>query len=348
MRFCGNCGLRLLATGTLPDIELVTEKGVTNQLGELVGADLLDRFRQAGLEAAGQHRQVTVLFVDLSGYTHLSEKINDSEQMYELVQRCTKMFANDVYKYDGMVDKFTGDGLMALFGAPIAHENSTELAIRAALDMQTNLEKLSAELKDRLGSELKAHIGLHSGSVVVGGVGSNMMMNYTAIGDVVNLASRIENAASSGIILVSDVVYKQVRTLFDFEAVAPLQLKGISQPVITHCVLGTKSKPGSVRGIEGLYAPMVGRDGELDRLQQAVNAMNSEKLGRFIIVLNVATHSQSRMETVRDVTRLSRKQSSLYRLKTMILSLLSLWSVDRFQGGFSTQGVIGLRIKSKD
>jgi class 3 adenylate cyclase len=206
MRFCGSCGLRLLATGILPNIELVTEKGVTNQLGELVGSDLLERFRQAGLEAAGQHRHVTVLFVDLSGYTHLSETINDSEQMYELVQRCTKMFANDVYKYDGMVDKFTGDGLMALFGAPIAHENSTELAIRAALDMQADLEKLSAELKDQLGSEIKAHIGLHSGSVVVGGVGSNMMMNYTAIGDVVNLASRIESAAGPGMVLVSDVV----------------------------------------------------------------------------------------------------------------------------------------------
>jgi class 3 adenylate cyclase len=129
MRFCGNCGLRLLATGLLPSIEPPGEQGSSSQLGELVGADLLDRFRQAGLEAAGQRRQVTVLFVDISGYTQLSEQINDSEQLYELVQRCTKMFANNVYKYDGMVDKFTGDGLMALFGAPIAHENSDELAI---------------------------------------------------------------------------------------------------------------------------------------------------------------------------------------------------------------------------
>lgn len=316
MRFCGGCGLRLLATGILPAIEPVTEHGETNQLGELVGADLLDRFRQAGLEAAGQHRQVTVLFVDLSGYTHLSEKINDSEQLYELVQRCTKMFANDVYKYDGMVDKFTGDGLMALFGAPIAHENSTELAIRAALDMQADLEKLSAELKDQLGSEIKAHIGLHSGSVVVGGVGSNMMMNYTAIGDVVNLASRIESVAGSGVILVSDVVYKQVRTLFDFESVEPVQLKGVSQPVITHRVLGTKSRPGSVRGIEGLYAPMVGRDGEVERLHQSVNAMNSEKLGRFSAVSGEAGIGKSRL--------ISEFKSFLSQLPVQVLEGYSL------------------------
>ncbi len=316
MRFCGNCGLRLMATGILPAIEPVAEPESANQFGELVGADLLDRFRQAGLEAAGQRRQVTVLFVDLSGYTHLSEQLNDSEQLYELVQRCTKMFANDVYKYDGMVDKFTGDGLMALFGAPIAHENSAELAIRAALDMQTDLETLSAELIGRLGSDLKAHIGLHSGSVVVGGVGSNMMMNYTAIGDVVNLASRIETAAGSGMILVSDVVYRQVRTLFDFEALPPMQLKGVSQPVSAHRVLGTKVKPGSVRGIDGLYAPMVGRDGELERLHQAVNAMNSEKLGRFAAVSGEAGIGKSRL--------ISEFKSFLSQLPVQVLEGYSL------------------------
>ncbi|MGC1377522.1 MAG: adenylate/guanylate cyclase domain-containing protein, partial [Anaerolineales bacterium] len=337
MRFCGNCGLRLLATGILPTAEPVAGQEAAQRLGEMVGADLLDRFRQAGLEAAGQRRQVTVLFVDLSGYTHLSEQINDSEQLYELVQRCTKMFANDVYKYDGMVDKFTGDGLMALFGAPIAHENSAELAIRSALDMQTDLEKLSAELKDRLGSEIKAHIGLHSGNVVVGGVGSNMMMNYTAIGDVVNLASRIEAAAGSGMILVSGVVHRQVRTLFDFEAVAPLQLKGVRQPVIAHRVLGAKSKPGSVRGIEGLYAPMVGRDGELERLRQAVNAMNSEKLGRFAAVSGEAGIGKSRLisefkaflsqlpvQVLEGYSLIYRKGISYWIFQDMILRLLEV------------------------
>lgn len=296
MRFCGNCGLRLLVTGVLPVAEpTAPHETASQQMGELVGADLLDRFRQAGLEAAGQHRKVTVLFVDLSGYTHLSEQLDDSEKIYELVQRCTRMFANDVYKYDGMVDKFTGDGLMALFGAPIAHENSAELAIRAALDMQADLARLSEELKGVLGAELKAHIGLHSGGVVVGSIGSNMMMNYTAIGDVVNMASRMMNAATSGTILVSDVVYRQVKTLFNFESVPPLNLKGVSQPVTAHRVTGAKPKPGSVRGIEGLYAPMVGRDGELARLNQTVTALNSDSPGRFSAVSGEAGIGKSRL-----------------------------------------------------
>jgi class 3 adenylate cyclase/tetratricopeptide (TPR) repeat protein len=294
MRFCGNCGLRLLGTGMLPAIDPITEPDSNTLFGALIGADLLDRFRKAGLEAAGQRRQVTVLFVDLSGYTHLSEKI-DTEELYELVQKCTKLFANSVYKYDGIVDKFTGDGLMALFGAPIAHENNAELALRAALDMRTDLGKVSAQLKKRIGSEIKAHIGLHSGSVVVGGIGSNMMMNYTAIGDVVNLASRIESAAGADMILTSDTVYRQVRTLFEFEALAPLELKGIGHTVQTYRLTGARSKPGSVRGIEGLYAPMIGRDGELERLRQTVNAMISENVGRFVAVSGEAGIGKSRL-----------------------------------------------------
>jgi len=294
MRFCGNCGLRLLATGMLPNIEPVVEQEPASRIGELVGADLLERFRKAGLEAAGQRRQVTVVFVDLSGYTNLSEKI-DSEQLYELVQRCTHLFANDVYKYDGIVDKFTGDGLMALFGAPIAHENNAELAIRAALDMQTDLAVISAELQVSLGSKITAHIGLHSGHVVVGGVGSNMMMNYTAIGDVVNLASRLETAAGPGKILVSDTVFRQVRSLFEFEAVPPLTLKGVSHAVTAHHVLGNRTRPGSVRGIEGLYAPMIGRDGELERICQTVTAMTAEKSGRFVAISGEAGIGKSRL-----------------------------------------------------
>ena len=294
MRFCGNCGQRLLTTGLMPSSDHLADSESTNKLGVMIGADLLDRFRQAGLEAAGQRRQVTVLFVDLSEFTHISEKI-DGEELYDLVQQCSKIFANNVYKYDGIVDKFTGDGLMALFGAPIAHENNAELAIRAALDMQAELALLSESLEEKLGKPIKAHIGMNSGSVIVGGIGSNMMMNYTAIGDVVNLASRIETAAAGGESLVSDMVYRQVRALFNFEALARMQLKGITEPVQTYRVLGTQTKPGSVRGIEGLYAPMIGRDGELERLRQTVNAMVNSGTGRFVAVHGEAGIGKSRL-----------------------------------------------------
>jgi predicted ATPase/class 3 adenylate cyclase len=261
----------------------------------MMGADLLERFKKAGLEAAGQRRNVTVMFVDLSGYTQLSEQI-DEEVLYELVQQFLQVLANDVYKYEGTVDKFTGDGLMALFGAPIAQENNAELALRAALDMHADVARLSALSKVRLGQDLHIHVGLHSGSVIVGGVGSNLMMNYTAVGDTVNLASRLEDCAAPGSTLVSEQTYQQTRALFDFSDISTLQLKGISRPVRGYRLIGLKTHPGVVRGIDGLQAPMIGRDDELERLIKAGSALLEAKEGSFVLITGEAGIGKSRLK----------------------------------------------------
>ncbi len=293
MRFCGNCGTRL------PEMPQETPKvqveiSPAQQIGAMMGSDLLERFKKAGLEAAGQRRNVTVMFVDLSGYTQLSEH-TDEEVMYELVQKLLQVLANDVYKYEGMVDKFTGDGLMALFGAPIAQENNAELAIRAALDMHADVAHLSEQTKHNLGQDLHIHIGLHSGSVVVGGVGSNMLMNYTAVGDTVNLAQRLETSAAPGTTLVSDQTYKQTRALFDFSDISTLQLKGISRPVRAYRLIGSKTHPELTRGVEGLQAPMIGREAELARLIEAGSALIEKKEGRFVLVTGEAGIGKSRL-----------------------------------------------------
>lgn len=179
MRFCGNCGKRLSEAApqtieSMPTLPADTTRQAIispEQLGVLTGADLLERFRQAGLEASGQRRSVTVLFVDLSGFTYLSELLGD-EELYELVQKFIRVLVNDVYKYEGMVDKLTGDGLMALFGAPIAHENNAERALRSALNMLADVDQLSSEL-DLHGNTLRIHVGLNAGSVIVGGLGGD-------------------------------------------------------------------------------------------------------------------------------------------------------------------------------
>ncbi|RPI34334.1 MAG: adenylate/guanylate cyclase domain-containing protein, partial [Chloroflexota bacterium] len=232
MRFCGNCGAQLSDT-VAPPPTTPTSDTISPQMGAMMGADLLERFRQAGMAAAGQRRNVTVLFVDLSGYTQLAEKL-DSEDLYDLIQQYIEILANDVYKYEGMVDKFTGDGLMALFGAPIAHENNAELAVRSALDMIADVDQLSQKLKESLGVELRVHIGLNAGSVIVGGIGSNLLMNYTAIGDTVNLAQRLEDSAPAGNVFVSDSVYRQTQALFDYVPSPTLRLKGIARPIHGH------------------------------------------------------------------------------------------------------------------
>ncbi len=298
MRFCGNCGARLgqaAASNPGPGAALQPDlTAVPEQLGVLMGADLADRLQRAGIEAAGQRRNVTILFTDLSGYTSLSQRM-DSEDVYELVQRYIQVLLNDVYKYEGIVDKLTGDGLMALFGAPIAHENNAERAVRAALDMQEDVKDLAQELLDSLGIQISMRIGLHAGTVVVGGVGSNLMMDYTAIGDTVNLAHRIEEAAPPGSILVSESVRRQTRALFDFQQVSVLHPKGIDHPVAAFSVVGAKSQPGSVRGIEGLRAPMIGRESELNCLVEAIADLTNRNRGQVIFITGEAGLGKSRL-----------------------------------------------------
>jgi class 3 adenylate cyclase len=293
MRFCGNCGTRL-ADAPLAEPSAPAAQPSAQQVGTLMGADLMERFRRAGLESAGQRRNVTILFVDISGYTQLSKRLGD-EELYEFIRQYLDSLANDVYKYDGMVDKFTGDGLMALFGAPIAHENNAELALRAALDMHADVAELSQQLKERLGGELRVHIGLNSGSVIVGGVGSDLMMNYTAIGDTVNLAQRLDAGAEPGDTLVSASVYQATHMLFEYEPVTNLIPKGMTEPVPCYRLLKPKARPGSVRGVEGLRAPMIGRDAELRQLMQAIGALATYRQGQFILIVGEAGLGKSRL-----------------------------------------------------
>jgi predicted ATPase/class 3 adenylate cyclase len=293
MRFCGNCGTRLAAADQ-PPVTANSELVIPDHIGVLMGSDLKQRFQQAGLEAQGQRRNVTVLFADLSDYTGLAEKM-DSEDLYLLIKQVIRSLVEVVYKYEGMVDKIIGDGLMALFGAPIAHENNAERAVRTALEMQAEILSLSEKLAGRLQGQLKLHIGLHSGIVIVGGVGSDLLMDYTAIGDTVNLAHRLEEAAPAGTILVSENVYQQTRAIFEYQKTPALALKGISKPVTGYRLVGGKHEPGSVRGIEGLQAPLIGRDAEIDLLKQAFCDLDNLKLGKFVLVTGDAGIGKSRL-----------------------------------------------------
>lgn len=267
----------------------------TAEFGTMMGADLAERMRRAGMEAAGQRRNVTILFADISGFTALSERM-DSEDLYALVQQYIRVLSNNVYKYEGVVDKITGDGLMAIFGAPISHENNAERAVRAALEMQSDLFQFSRNLKQEQGIDLNVRIGLHSGWVVLGGIGANdLVLNYTAIGDTVNLAHRIEEAAMPGAILISEAVFKQVRALMDCQQITALFPKGIGHPVTAFRVMGPKTRPGSVRGVEGLYAPMIGRDPELAQLKRCANDLLENGRSQFVLITGDAGLGKSRL-----------------------------------------------------
>ncbi|HEX9013285.1 MAG TPA: adenylate/guanylate cyclase domain-containing protein, partial [Anaerolineaceae bacterium] len=296
MRFCGNCGTRLsVITAILKPATPLTEH-LSERVEAMMGADLAERFRQAGMEAAGQRRNVTILFVDLAGFTTFASE-TEGEDSTQLVRRFISQMVADVYKYEGMVDKIMGDGLMAIFGAPIAHENHAERAVRAAIDMQADAQRLSQEAKPGLDTKVSLPIGLHSGPVVVGSLGSDMLLNYTAIGDTVNLAFRLLESAPPGSILASQSVYQQTRHLVDYTATDPLTLKGLPDPIPGYVVVRVKEKPGPPRGIEGLSAPLIGRTAELDRLRIAQQVLITSKEGRFFMIQGEAGVGKSRLVT---------------------------------------------------
>jgi class 3 adenylate cyclase/tetratricopeptide (TPR) repeat protein len=294
MRFCGNCGVRLPRTAELAEQGKPADLVVLNQFGDMMDADLFDRFREAGGEAAGQRRSVTVMFADMSSFSKLAEAI-DSEDLYHLVKRFIKALAEVVYYYEGIVDKILGDGLMALFGAPIAHENNSERAVRAALDMLTAVSQLNSEVNNKLGFPVNIHIGLNAGSVIVGGIGSNLLMDYTAIGDTVNFANRLQEVAPPGTVLVSESVFRSTRALFDFEPYTSDKFQKGGQTVTCYRLLGQRGSAGSVRGFESMRAPLIGRDQELEQLNQNVEDLLANNRGKMILITGEAGIGKSRL-----------------------------------------------------
>ncbi|PWH19639.1 MAG: hypothetical protein DDG59_02565 [Anaerolineae bacterium] len=265
MRFCGYCGARL------SDLPLYLDAPQRSQI-----------------------RHVTVLFADLVGYTSAANRL-DSEALYELVQQYTDLLSREVYKYEGIIDKMTGDGIMALFGAPVSYENNTERAVRAALDMQANFLLWRQHVQQNLNLDLNLRIGLHCGPVIVGEIGSNIVMDYTAIGETVNLAYRLQEIAEPGCIFTSAHVVHQTKTIFDYERLPDATLKGFDHPIPCYRLIGLKPLAETTRAAEGLHAPLIGRQKELDHLLQAAHQIQSASQGKFILICGEAGIGKSRL-----------------------------------------------------
>ncbi|MBI3742136.1 MAG: AAA family ATPase, partial [Chloroflexi bacterium] len=289
-KFCGNCGSNLLSA----PLSRGARAESLQRIADTIPAGLIEKMTSAGKQIEGERRTVTVLFADITGFTTISEKL-DPEEVYNLIDSTLKAFIEEIYKHEGTLDKIIGDGLMALFGAPVAHEDDPARAARAALGMQTALRRVNEDLEARLGISLKIRIGLNSGLVVVGSIGSDLRMDYTALGDTVNVASRLQSVAEPGTILASRPVYEQTKPLFEYRELGSIRVKGRVEPVEIFELAALKTKAGRVRGITGLIAPMVGREEELARLRQVVNDLIREEKGRSVLVTGEAGLGKSRL-----------------------------------------------------
>jgi len=197
-------------------------------------AELDQPIREAS--AQEERKIVTILFADVSGFTTLSEKL-DPEEVRNLINSCFERLVPIVRKYEGTVDKFMGDEIMALFGAPVAHENDPERALRVALEMMAAIAIFNRDQA----TELNIHVGVNSGPVVAGQVGAQERRDYSVMGDAVNVAARLAHAANNGEIYVGANTYRQAAALFDFERLPAIKLDGKEKPVEVYRLVGLKA-----------------------------------------------------------------------------------------------------------
>jgi adenylate cyclase len=221
-------------------------------------------------EREADRRRVTVLFADLSGFTSLSERL-DPEDVRAFQTALFDALARSIARYDGFVEKYVGDAVLAVFGAPVAHEDDPERACETALDMLERGATLSREWARRLGQPVSLHVGIHTGPVVAGSLGGGGGAAYAVTGDTVNTTARLLGAASPGTIVVSEATRVLVQHRFAFESAGELALRGKAEPMVVHRLVGALAEPGSARGLTalGLAAPFVGRADELDQLMAA-------------------------------------------------------------------------------
>ena len=239
--------------------------------------------------AGEERRLVTVLFADLSGYTSVAERL-DHETVKVLVERCLTRLAAEVERYGGRVDKFIGDNVMAVFGAPVAHENDPERAVRAAVGMQGAMVELNERVAPELGFELALRIGVNTGEVLAGRVGEQ----YTVVGDAVNVAARFQAAAPVGGILVGERTWRATEQAVSYRELAPLRLKGKAQPVAAWEVASLRAPaPGDQRPMP--RTPLVGRKDELSQLERLFDQVAHDRAPHLVTVVGPPGIGKSRL-----------------------------------------------------
>ena len=282
-KFCGECG-HDLAVAPQPVLKPLSFDEKLQKIQRYLPGDLTEKILAQRGKIEGERRQVTVMFCDLQGFTPLSEKLGE-ERLYSLVDELFEMMIHKVHEYGGTVNKGTGDGIMALFGSPIALEDAPQRAIRSALAIQHEMAKFSGTLKEESDAPpLKMRIGIHTGPVVVGSLGNDLRVEFTAVGDTVNLASRMEGLAEPGTAYVTEDTFKLTEGFFRFEALGEKQVKGKEKPVRAYRVIApsTSRTRFDVSAELGL-TPFVGRQKELELLLDGFERAKAGKGQAFSI-----------------------------------------------------------------
>src|SRR5215212_5914836 len=244
----------------------------------------------------GERKYVTVLFADVVGSTVVAERL-DPEQFAEIMNGAFAFLNASVMKYGGTVARLLGDAILAFFGAPVAHEDDAERAVRAGLAIQAAAKEYAEVVRRNYGVDFDVRVGINTGLAVLATVGDEIRTEYTAMGDTTNVAARLQSAAVPGTVLISADTYHLVKQLFEFKPLGATEVRGKSTPIETFEVLAPRTVPGKVRGLEGegLTSPLVGRAAEFRLVHDKLEEVARGGSGSFVAVVGAAGLGKSRL-----------------------------------------------------
>ena len=277
-KFCDKCGRDLTQPSESAPRDLSFDEKI-EKIQRYLPKGLTEKILSQRDKIEGERKQVTVMFCDMERFTALVDELG-SEEAYGIMDQVYEILIHKVHDYDGTVNEMTGDGIMALYGAPIALEDAPQRAIRSSLAIHREIAKFTDVLKQKKDKipPLKMRIGIHTGPVVVGTLGNDLRVEFKVVGDTVNLASRMEGLAEPGTTYVTEETFKLTEGLFRFEALGELEIKGKERAVKTYRVIApsTRRTRFDVSAERGL-TPFVGKERELELL---LDGFERSKAGR--------------------------------------------------------------------
>lgn len=331
-KFCEECGFSLSQTSANAS-EILSFDEKLEKIKKYIPTGLTEKILSRRDKIEGERKQVTVMFCDLEDFTGLSEKLGP-EESYAIMNQLYEILIHQVQVYEGTVNEMTGDGILALFGAPNALEDAPQRALRSALSIHREISKFNDQKKQKF--PIKMRIGLNTGPVVVGTLGNDLRVEFKAVGDTVNLASRMESIAEPGTTFVTRNTFQLAEGLFEFEAIGKKRVKGKKVLIPVYKLLGDKGdiyrpRLGSERMI---FSRMVGRGELLNRLElQVMKAVNGT--GSIVNIIGEAGIGKSRLlaelkkrEVMNRVVFLEGRAISIGRNLSFypIIDLLKLWA----------------------
>jgi class 3 adenylate cyclase len=240
-KFCGECGHDLSQPKESPPTDLSLEEKI-EKIQRYLPKGVTEKILSQREKIEGEQKHVTVMFCDMEGFTALSDKLS-AEDAYSLMDQVYEILIHKVHDYGGTVNEMTGDGIMALFGAPIAIEDAPQRALRSSFSIHKEMvrfnEKIESERSTLL--PLKMRIGIHTGPVVVGTLGNDLRVEFKAVGDTVNLASRMEGLAEPGTTYVTEDSFRLTEGFFRFEGLGEKVVKGKEAPLNVYRVIAPKN-----------------------------------------------------------------------------------------------------------